>query len=132
MFDDYGFWSVLWSVFWIFALVAYLFALFSVIADLFSDHQLSGWWKAVWVFCLVFVPFLTVLVYLIARGPGMQERAELRLNRDQRNFDDYIRKISHSTSPADEITKARALLDQGTISPQEYEALKARALGQPG
>ena len=68
------FWSVIWLFFWGFAFVAYLFALFAVITDIFRDHELSGWLKAVWIIFLVFVPFLTVLVYLIARGRSMAER----------------------------------------------------------
>ncbi|MBU4556970.1 MAG: PLDc N-terminal domain-containing protein, partial [Actinobacteria bacterium] len=65
-------WSVIWSFFWVFAFIAYLIALFAVIGDLFRDHRLNGWWKALWIVLLVFVPFLTVLVYLVARGPGME------------------------------------------------------------
>ena len=68
------FWNFIWLFFWSFAFIAYLFALFAVISDIFRDHELSGWLKAVWIIFLVFVPFLTVLVYLIARGRSMAER----------------------------------------------------------
>ena len=123
-----GFWVVVWSIFWVFAFVAYLFALFAVVADLFRDHALSGWWKAVWVAALVFVPFLTVLAYLILRSPGMQERARQEADARRRAADAYIRHAAGTPSPADEIAKAKALLDAGTITETEFQALKGHAL----
>lgn len=128
MFNWNDAWSVTWSFFWILALVAYLMALFSVIADLFRDHKLNGWWKALWIACLIFVPFLTVLVYLIARGPGMQARAEREAEQAQDAVENYIRTIAHQHSPAEEITKAKALLDGGTISQPEFDVIKNRVL----
>lgn len=125
MWDDI--WSIVWFFFWSFALISYLFALFAVVSDLFRDDALSGGWKAVWLLCLVFVPFLTVLVYLVARGRGMAERSQRGAVQAQRAADDYIRGVAGS-SPADEITKAKALLDAGTITPEEYEQLKGAAL----
>ena len=86
MWDD--FWSIVWFFFWSFAFISYLFALFAVVSDLFRDHTLGGWGKAVWLVCLVFVPFLTVLVYLVARGPGMAERSERGAAQAQRAADD--------------------------------------------
>ncbi|WGD37954.1 SHOCT domain-containing protein [Lysinibacter sp. HNR] len=124
-------WSNIWDFVWVFflafVLIAYLFVLFSIVSDIFSDHKLNGWWKAVWCIFLIFVPFLTALVYLVARGRGMAMRQQSRLEQAQREGDDYIRTVAGS-SPSDEISKARALLDAGTISQQEYEQLKARAL----
>ncbi|KQT98112.1 MULTISPECIES: SHOCT domain-containing protein [Sanguibacter] len=122
-----NFWSIVWFFFWSFAFISYLFALFAVVSDLFRDHALGGWGKAVWLVCLVFVPFLTVLVYLVARGPGMAERSERGAAQAQRAADDYIRGVAGS-SPSDEIMKAKALLDAGTITPDEYERLKGAAL----
>ena len=128
MFNWNDAWNVIWSFFWMFAFIAYLFALFAVVADLFRDHKLNGWWKALWILFLVFVPFLTVLVYLIARGPGMQIRAERSAQQAQDATESYIRTVAHH-SPADEITKAKALLDEGTITETEFGMIKARALG---
>jgi len=128
MFNWSDAWSVIWSFFWIFAFIAYLFALFAVIADLFRDHKLSGWAKALWIVFLVFVPFLTVLVYLIARGPGMQRRAEAEAKQAQDAAENYIRSVAHAHSPADEISKAKALLDGGSITQEEFEAMKRQAL----
>ena len=122
------FWDFLWSMFWIFAFVAYLFAIFSIIGDLFRDHKLAGWAKAIWIIFLLFVPFLTALVYLIARGRGMAERNAAAAAAQRQATDDYIRQAAGATSAADEIQKAKALLDAGAINASEYEALKSKAL----
>ncbi|MRX43620.1 SHOCT domain-containing protein [Agromyces kandeliae] len=124
-----NFWNFVWIFFWSFAFIAYLFALFAIIGDLFRDHQLNGWWKAVWIIFLMFVPFLTALIYLIARGNGMAERSAAAASDAQAATEAYIRQTAGaSASPSDEIAKAKALLDAGTISAQEYEAIKAKAL----
>jgi len=122
-----SFWNIMWIFFWSFAFIAYLMALFAVIGDLFRDHKLNGWAKALWIIFLIFVPFLTVLIYVIARGPGMNERAAQRAQEAQAATTSYIRDVASSSS-ADEIAKAKALLDNGTITPDEYAALKARAM----
>ena len=123
-----NFWNIVWLFFWSFAFIAYLFALFAIIGDLFRDHKLSGWWKAVWIIFLVFAPFITALVYLIARGNGMAERQVRDAKQAQAETEAYIRRTAGAASPADEIAKAKALLDSGTINQQEYDALKAKAL----
>jgi predicted PurR-regulated permease PerM len=120
-------WDVFWFFFWSFAFIAYLFALFSIVADLFRDRTLNGWWKALWIVFLVFVPFLTALVYLVSRGRGMAERSQRQAQEAQTRADDYIRNVA-APSSADEIAKAKALLDSGTITADEYAALKSRAL----
>ncbi|WP_331457492.1 SHOCT domain-containing protein [Arthrobacter sp. EPSL27] len=96
-----------------------------VIADLFRDHELSGWWKAVWIVFLAFVPFLTLLVYMVARGKGMAARSMERARRDQSEADSYIRRVA-AASPTEEIAKAKALLDAGTISQDEFQRIKTR------
>ena len=123
-----NFWNIIWIFFWSFAFVAYLFALFAIIGDLFRDHKLNGWWKAVWIIFLVFVPFLTALIYLIARGPGMAERSQKEARQVQAATDSYIQQVAGSASPADEIAKAKALLDAGTITQAEFDQIKSRAL----
>ncbi|KRC51792.1 hypothetical protein ASE16_01575 [Leifsonia sp. Root227] len=123
-----NFWNVIWLIFWAFAFIAYLFALFAIIGDLFRDRKLNGWWKALWIIFLVFLPFLTALVYLIARGRGMAERQARDVQQAQSQADDYIRTVA-SASPADDIAKAKQLLDQGVITAGEFDALKAKALG---
>ena len=123
-----NFWNFVWIFFWSFAFIAYLFALFAIIGDLFRDHQLNGWLKAIWIIFLVFLPFLTALVYLIARGDGMARRSAKQAADMQAQTDQYIRQTAGAASPSDEIAKAKALLDSGSINAQEYEALKAKAL----
>ena len=127
-----SFWNslgdILWWTLWFFAFFAYLWAVIAIITDLFRDHKLNGWWKAVWIIFLIFVPFLTALVYLIARGSGMAERAQKEARQVQAATDDYIRATAGAASPSDEIAKAKALLDAGTINQQEYDQLKAKAL----
>ena len=124
------FWSNLGSIFWytltIIIFVSYLMVLFSIVGDIFRDREMSGGIRAVWIVCLIFIPFLTALIYLIVRGRGMTERAVAQAERNKAAADDYIRSVAGS--PADEIARAKALLDAGTISPAEYEALKAKAL----
>ncbi len=127
-----GFWGslgdLIWWFLWVFVFVAYLFARFAVIGDLFRDHELSGWWKAVWIIFLIFVPFLTMLVYLIARGNGMAKRGAAEARQVQAAQDSYIKSVAGGSSATDEIAKAKALLDAGTITQAEFDALKAKAL----
>jgi len=121
------FWNIIWLFFWGFAFVSYLFALFAVITDIFRDRDLSGWLKAVWILFLVFVPFLTVLVYLIARGRSMAERQARSAQRAEAATTEYIRSVA-TASPTQEIAKAKELLDAGTLTQSEFEAVKAKAL----
>ena len=128
--ENFG--DLIWWFLWAFVFIAYLFALFAIIGDLFRDHKLSGWWKAVWIIFLIFVPFLTALIYLIARGNGMAERSQKEAKQYQAATDQYIRQTVGAASPSDEIAKAKALLDSGTITQAEYDQLKAKALAHPG
>lgn len=122
-----NFWTLIWWFVWAFVFIAYLFALFAVITDLFRDRELSGWLKAVWFFFLVFVPFLTALVYVIARGDGMAERNSREARAAREATDAYIRSVA-SPGPAQEIDKAKQLLDAGTITPEQFEQIKTKAL----
>lgn len=119
-------WDFLWMFLTIFIFVAYLMALFSIIADLFRDHQLNGWFKALWFIFLIFLPFITALVYLIARGRGMGQRAAAAAQSAQQAQNDYIRQVAGGS--ASEIAEAKKLLDSGAITQAEFEALKAKAL----
>jgi hypothetical protein len=123
-----SFWDVVWFIIISFAFIAYLMVLFSILGDLFRDRDTSGWVKAVWIVLLIFVPLLTSLVYLIVRGPGMAERNLRSAESLKQQQDAYIRQVAASATPADQIAQARAMLDAGTISQEEYERLKAKAL----
>lgn len=123
-----SFWDVLWTALMIFIFIAWLMVLFTVLTDLFRDQKLNGWAKAVWVLFLVFVPALTTLVYLIARGRGMAERAEAAAKQQRAATEDYIRSVAAIT-PVEQVEHAKTLLDAGAITPAEFEQLKAMALG---
>jgi vacuolar-type H+-ATPase subunit I/STV1 len=122
------FWDFLWLFFWGFIFFAYLMVLFAIIGDIFRDPELNGWLKAVWTIFLVFLPILTALVYVIARGQGMARRQTAASLEARSEADSYIRSVAVS-SPADEIARAKTLLDSGAITQSEFDALKARALG---
>ncbi|BBX49113.1 MULTISPECIES: PLD nuclease N-terminal domain-containing protein [Mycolicibacterium] len=122
------FWDFLWTTLVIFAFIAYLMILFNILVDLFwRDHKTSGWVKAIWVIFLIVLPYLTALVYLIARGKGMAERARDQAMAAKRETDDYIKQAA-GRSPAQEIADAKNLLETGTISQAEFDTLKAKAL----
>ena len=121
------FWEILGWTFWAVVFIGYLFALFAIIGDLLRDRELSGWWKAAWVLLLVFLPFLTALIYLIARGQGMAERSERAASRAETAAQTYIREVA-GTSPSEEIVAAANLLESGVISDAEFDRIKAKAL----
>jgi Short C-terminal domain/Phospholipase_D-nuclease N-terminal len=123
-----SFWEVFWYIVIIFAFVAYLMVLFSILSDLFRDHETGGFAKAIWILALIFFPFATALIYLIARGKGMAERNVKAAKEMQDAQNAYIRDVAGS-SPADQIHKAKELLDSGAISQAEFDAIKTKALG---
>lgn len=120
-------WNILILFFTAFIFVASLIAFFLVLIDLFRDKTLNGWAKAAWILFLVFIPLLTALVYMVARGEGLSDRFYDEMQRRRAASDQYIREVA-ATSPADEIIKAQALLEAGTITAEEFAALKAHAL----
>ncbi|MCK0110680.1 SHOCT domain-containing protein [Ornithinimicrobium sp. F0845] len=122
-----SFWDLVLVFFWAFIFIAALVALFAIITDLFRDSELSGWMKAVWMVLLIFLPVLTALVYLIVRGGGMAERSAAAIGESKAATDDYIRSVA-TASPAQQIAEAKELLDAGTITPDEFNTLKGKAL----
>jgi NADH:ubiquinone oxidoreductase subunit 6 (subunit J) len=124
---DYSFGQGLLTVLEIFIFVAWIMVLFTVLSDLFRDHDMSGWGKAVWVVVLIFIPFLAVLVYLIARGAGMRERALKEQAENKKHFDEYVKETA-GTSKVDELASLADLHDKGTVTDAEYEQMKAKLL----
>jgi ABC-type transport system involved in cytochrome bd biosynthesis fused ATPase/permease subunit len=112
----------------IFFFVIWFWILIVILSDLFRDHELSGWWKAVWVLFLVFVPFVTALVYLIVRGQGMRDRAVKEQAETRKHLDQYVRETA-ATSPVDELHKLADLKERGAITDAEYEKMKAKLVG---
>ena len=124
-----SFWDFFWLLVWTFFFVMYLMVLFQIIADLFRDKDLSGWWKALWIIFLIIFPFLAAIIYLIARGRSMAERQAGQMREAQVATDQYIKSVAgQGSSPADQIASAKSLLDSGAITQQEFEQLKAKAL----
>jgi hypothetical protein len=122
-----NFWDIVWLILSTFVFVAYLLVLFQILVDLFRDHELGGGFKALWIIGLIFLPVMTALVYIVARGRGMAERARAAAQRAKSGADAYIRDAA-GKSPADQIATAKTLLDAGTITPDEFARLKAKAL----
>jgi len=122
-----NFWDILWLIASTFFFVAYLIVLFQIIIDLFRDAELGGGSKVVWLLGLIFLPVLTALLYILARGNSMAERQRVAMQRAKSDTDAYIREVA-GKSPADQIADAKALLDAGTINPEEFARLKAKAL----
>jgi Phospholipase_D-nuclease N-terminal/Short C-terminal domain len=124
---DISFGELLLVVVEIFFFVVWIWILFSIITDLFRDHEMSGWGKAIWILFLVFIPFLTGLVYLIARGSGMRDRAIKAQTDAKKHFDEYVRDQAHA-SPADELHKLNDLREKGALSQEEFDQAKTKLL----
>lgn len=125
---DISFGEILLVALEIFFFVIWIWILITILSDLFRDHELSGWAKAAWVLFLVFIPFLTALIYLIARGEGMRDRTIKAQADAKKHFDEYVREQAHAASPADELHKLAELKDKGALSQQEFEQAKAKLL----
>ena len=124
---DVTFGDILLTVFEIFLFVVWIWILFTIITDLFRDHEMSGWGKAAWVFFLIFLPFITALIYLIARGNGMRDRTIKAQADAKKHFDEYVRETAH-VSPADELHKLNDLKEKGALSNEEFEQAKGKLL----
>lgn len=122
-----SFWDIVWFIFITFLFFAWLMVLFSILSDLFRDRETGGFAKAVWVITLIFIPFLTALIYLIVRGHSMADRNMAAAKEMKAAQDAYIRETAGS-APADQISRAKELLDSGAISQAEFDSIKAKAL----
>jgi Short C-terminal domain/Phospholipase_D-nuclease N-terminal len=123
---DYPFLDVFWSILIFFCWVIWIWVVITILADVFSRHDIGGWAKALWVIFVVVLPWLGALIYLIAESNGMRERSEQRAQQDKQQFDSYVRDAAGGS--ASEIAKAKELLDSGAISQEEFDKLKAQAL----
>jgi hypothetical protein len=111
----------------IFFFVVWIWILITILTDLFRDHETSGWAKALWVLFLVFIPFLTALVYLVVRGGGMRDRTIKAQADAKKHFDEYVREQAHTT-PADELHKLNDLKEKGALSEEEFQQAKDKLL----
>ena len=123
---DYPFLDVLWTMILFFAWVAWIWIAITVFADVFRRDDIGGGSKAAWCAFVILLPFLGVFVYLIAQHDGMRERALEQAKAQKQALDQYVRDASGGS--AAEIAKAKELLDAGTITQQEFDAIKAKAV----
>jgi hypothetical protein len=126
--SSYPFLDTVWDILIIFAWVIFIWIAITVLLDVFRRRDISGWAKAAWVIFVVLIPWIGVLVYLIANHDGMNERRIKESQAAQAQFDDYVRQAAASGGPAVEIEKAKQLLDSGAITQSEFDAIKAKAL----
>ena len=133
---DYPLLGLFWTMLWFFLWIAWLVALFQIIGDIFNSDDLGGWGKAIWLIFVILLPLLGVLIYLIARGGGMQRRAIEKAHRQREAYDSYLRETAGSASAgggggagsADELAKLADLRDKGVITADEFERQKAKVL----
>lgn len=128
MIASFGQGDVLVSMIELFFFIIWFWLLIVVFSDLFRDHEIGGWGKALWCIFVIILPFLGVFIYLIARGGGMQKRAIAAQKEANAQFQDYVRETA-GTSPADQLTKLSELHDKGQLTDEEFAAQKAKLLG---
>ena len=125
---DYPFLDVLWTMLVFFAWVAWFWLLIAIASDIFRRHDIGGGKKAAWLIFMLFVPFVGVISYLIANNDSMTQRNIERAQAQKTQMDEYVRSVADGGGAAAEIDRAKKLLDAGTITQAEYEAIKSRAL----
>ena len=133
---DYPLLGLFWTMLWFFLWIAWLVALFQIIGDIFNSDDLGGWGKALWLIFVIALPLLGVLIYLIARGGGMQKRAIEKARAQRESYETYLRETTAATGvgggggggSADELAKLADLRDRGVITPDEFNAQKAKIL----
>jgi len=125
---SYPFLEVFWTMLIFFAFVVWLWILFTVLADIFRRRDISGFRKAIWIIFLIILPYFGVLVYLIIEHAGMADRSVKAQQEAQSQFDQYVQSAAGKADPAEQIAKAKQMLDNGTISQAEFDQLKQKAL----
>ncbi len=126
--SSYPFLDILWTTLIFFAWVIFIWIAITVLIDVFRRRDISGWGKAAWVIFVVILPWIGVLVYLIANHDGMTERRMKETQASQAQFDEYVRKTAGTGGAASEIERAKQLLDSGAITQAEFDTIKAKAL----
>jgi len=117
-----------WTIFEIFLWIIWFWILITIFIDIFRSHDLNGWEKALWFLFVLFIPLIGVLVYLIARGGKMHERAVRDQQQQEQQFRTYVQETASSATPADQLAKLADLRDRGVISAEEFEREKAKVL----
>jgi energy-coupling factor transporter transmembrane protein EcfT len=125
---DYPFLNILWTMIIFFAWVAWIWLVIVIFTDIFRRRDVGGVAKAAWIVFVILIPFVGVLVYLIAQHNGMADRSAEAAQQVQQQTDDYIRNVAAAQGPTGQIDKAKQLLDSGAITQAEFDSLKAKAL----
>ena len=118
----------MWTMLVFFAWVIWFWLLITVFGDVFRRTDLSGWGKAAWIVFVIVLPYIGVLIYLIAQHDGMEQRNMAQAQQSQAQMDDYVKSVASSSDPAEQIAKGKKLLDDGAITATEFDTLKQKAL----
>ena len=125
---SYPFLEIFWTMLIFFAFVVWIWILFTVLADIFRRHDTSGFAKVLWIVFIIIIPYFGVFIYLIAEHKGMTERAIKQQKEAQAQVDEYVQSVAGKGDPAEQIAKAKQLLDSGTITQAEFDQMKQKAL----
>ena len=126
--ETYPLLEAFWTILIFFGFVVWLWLLFTVFADIFRRHDASAWVKVAWILVIILLPYLGVLVYLIAEHKGMTERSMKTQKEAETQTEQYVRSVAGKTDPTEQIAKAKRLLDSGTITQSEFDQIKQKAL----
>jgi hypothetical protein len=126
--SSYPLLDLFWTILWIFGFIIWIWLLIMIFGDIFRSHDIGGWAKALWTIFVIVLPLLGILVYLIARGGGMHERAAQQAQQQQQAFEAYVRQSAGTTNTADELAKLVDLKSSGALTDAEFEAQKAKLL----
>lgn len=126
--ENYPFLEVFWTMLVFFAFIVWVWLLFLVIADIFRRHDTSGFVKVLWLIFIIVIPYFGVFIYLIIEHKGMTERAVKQQEAAKSEFDQYVQSVAAKDDPAQQIAKAKELLDNGTITQAEFDQMKQKAL----
>ncbi len=126
--ESYPFLEVFWTMLVFFAFIVWIWLLFTVIADIFRRHETSGVIKVLWLIFIIVIPYFGVFIYIIIEHKGMTERAVKQQEAAKSEFDQYVQSVAAKDDPAQQIAKAKELLDSGTITQTEFDQMKQKAL----
>jgi type VI protein secretion system component VasK len=125
---DYPLLGIFWTMLWFFLFFIWIWILITVFADIFRSHDIGGFAKALWVIFIIVLPFLGVLIYLIARGKSMQDRAIQRASSQEQEFRGYVQEVAGGSGAADQLTKLAELKERGVLTDAEFDTEKAKIL----
>ena len=126
--SQYTFWDAIWTMVIFFLWILWFWLLFTIWADIFRRHDISGWGKTGWIILVILIPYFGVFIYLIAEHEGMAKRNIASAQQSQQQFDDYVKNVASTGDPASQIADAKKLLDSGAITQAEFDSLKQKAL----